>query len=115
MLPFIRLSRCSLPCTVKPSVVGFFVRHRPIPHTHITATASGLRIQQPFSHLLRYNCGGPTFDGNGDGRGEYDNIGDEVNCPRCSKKMTVFFSNRPPSRLRVERWEFSRPLKLEPL
>ncbi|KAM6563324.1 hypothetical protein CsatB_023322 [Cannabis sativa] len=128
MLSFIRLSRSSLPRTVT-AAAGFFFRHRPIPHTLITATTSALRIQQPFSHILRHNCDGPTFDGNGDGGGEYDNIRAEVNCPRCSKKMTVLFSNRPLSITGREMGVFQavnlcpncktafyfRPLKLEPL
>ncbi|XP_062094864.1 CLP protease regulatory subunit CLPX2, mitochondrial [Humulus lupulus] len=127
MLSFIRLSRSSLRRTVA-GAGGFYFRRRHIPPALITVTRSGVRIH-PFAQLLRHNCDGPTFDGDRNGGGEYDNIRAEVNCPRCSNKMTVIFSNRPLSITGREMGVFQavnlcpncktafyfRPLKLEPL
>src|ERR1044072_1530717 len=35
------------------------------------------------------------WEGKGSGDGYYDHIRADMNCPRCSKNMSVIFSNRP--------------------
>ena len=92
MLSFLRLSRSSLRRTVLGA--GCFVfHHRPEPYFPTTTTIGVPR--HPFAQL-RCNCEGPTSSGGGGGGGgDYDIIRAEVNCPRCSKKMAVLFSNRP--------------------
>lgn len=93
MLSFLRLNRSSLRRSVA-GAGGFLFRHRPEPHSTTNTSTIGVTVH-PFGQLRR-NCDGPTSNGDsGGGVGEYDNIRAEVNCPRCSQKMAVLFSNRP--------------------
>lgn len=121
MLPFLRLTRSSIRLISAGGVSVFRRRHSPLtPPT--TAAAAEIAGHRHDGHV-RHNCDGPT---SGDHR-QY--IRAEVNCPRCSNKMAVLFSNRPLSITAKEVGIYQavnlcpncktafyfRPFKLEPL
>lgn len=121
MLPFLRLTRSSIRLISAGGVSVFRRRHSPLtPPT--TAAAAAISGHRHDGHV-RHNCDGPT---SGDHR-QY--IRAEVNCPRCSNKMAVLFSNRPLSITAKEVGIYQavnlcpncktafyfRPFKLEPL
>ncbi|KAL0357242.1 UNVERIFIED_CONTAM: CLP protease regulatory subunit CLPX2, mitochondrial [Sesamum calycinum] len=91
-----------------------------------TSTLLQSRQTLPFKHAKLGFQQRNKWDGSSD---NYDQIKAEVNCPRCSKPMTVLFSNRPLSITAGESGIYQavnmcnhcrtafyfRPFKLEPL
>ncbi|KAF3439311.1 hypothetical protein FNV43_RR17587 [Rhamnella rubrinervis] len=90
MFSVTRLCRSSMKRVVTASS-SFHHCSQPYNSTATAATAV-IGVVGTWRTQLRRKSDGPTSTF---GRGEYDHIRADVNCPRCSKQMPVIFSNRP--------------------